>query len=98
MATRSGLSGTARFRGTLSSKNFVGEGWNAIVPHISGLQREASGRLSNFKQNDLLNMKRMLSMHASSMWESFRVSGEQFFQPGKSKGMLTSIIYIRSCY
>lgn len=96
MATRSGASDTARSSGALFSKNSVGEGWNAIVPHISGMQREASGRLSNFKQNDLLNMKRMLSMHTSSMWESLWVSGEQFFQPRKSKGMPTSTIYIRS--
>ena len=91
VATRSDASENAKSRGALSSKNFVGEGWNAIAPHISGLQREASGRLSNFKQNnlldkrfdDLLNTKRMLSMHCTSFWESFRVSGGQFFQPRK---------------
>lgn len=66
------------------SKNIAGESWNNIAPCVTGLQREASGRLSSFKQHlvegvESFDMKSQLSAHTKSVCDGITAFGECFF-------------------
>lgn len=95
MATRSGAMEIARSSGFLFPK-VAGHGWAISVPHISDLQREASGRLSSFKQKMVLeeglnsvNIKSLLPAHSNSIWARLGDFHKQLFR--HHKGMLTCL-------
>lgn len=83
-----------RISGLLSMGNAAGDGLNNIVSHISGLQREVSGRFSSFKVRHTLNKgvdlcdSKSLMLHSRSILERIRTSGCSFFH-GR-RGMLMS--------
>lgn len=93
MATRSGVLDIAKSNRFLSSKNVAGDGWSITLPHVSDLQREASGRLASFKPKVLLeeglcsfDMKSLLPLHGNSVWESVGEFHKKLFRV--DKGML----------
>ncbi|XP_010648933.1 cadmium-induced protein AS8 isoform X2 [Vitis vinifera] len=85
IATRNGALEFTRMSGLLSMGNAAGDGLNNIVSHISGLQREASGRFSSFKGRHTLNKgvdlcdSKSLMLHSRSILERIRTSGCSFF-------------------
>ncbi|PON94687.1 Cadmium-induced protein AS [Trema orientale] len=87
-ATRSVALEISRSNGFLFPKSVAGDGWTITVPHISDLQREASGRLSSFKQKVLLekglssfDVKSLLPGH--SKWPSVGEFHKQLFRNQK---------------
>ena len=92
MATRSGALDIAKSNRFLSSKNVVGDGWSITPPHVSDLQREASGRLASFKPKVLLeglrsfDVKSLPPLHSNSVWESVGEFHKKLFRG--DKGML----------
>ena len=89
MATGSGVMELARSSG-LVTKDIVGDGWNNIVPRISGLQTEAYRRFSSFKQKccldkefDLFDRKSKLPAFTRSISEILGTFGGRFFHPRK---------------
>lgn len=90
MATRSGALDIAKSNGFFSSKNVARDGWTITVPHVSDLQREASGRLTSFKQKMLLeeglnsfDVKSLLPLHSKSVWASLGEFHKNFFKGDK---------------
>ncbi|KAL5794650.1 hypothetical protein ACOSP7_003244 [Xanthoceras sorbifolium] len=74
----------------LNAKSFAMDGWNNIGPRISGLQREATGRFSNFKQKHFLekgvdscDAKSIMSVHIKSIHEGLGRFHVPFFGPHK---------------
>lgn len=100
MATRSGAVAIARSSGFLFPRSVAGDGWTITMPHISDLQREASGRLSSFKQKVLLeeqfnsfDVKSLLPAQSKSIWSSLQEFQKQLSR--HYKGMLMSTFYIQ---
>ncbi|XP_059656986.1 cadmium-induced protein AS8 isoform X2 [Cornus florida] len=89
-ATRSGALQLARSSGLLTSKYVAGDGWSSIEPHISGLQRQASGTFSSFKHKrfldnrvDLSDMKNRISLQTRSFFDHITKCSGNLLHPHK---------------
>jgi len=108
MATRAGALDIARSSGILSSKSVARDRWTTIIPTVSGLQKEVSGRLSSFKPKKLLDeglnsfdVKNQLAAH-KPIWESLRNFSEHLFRHQKGTSLVHSLngkpfILLKSC-
>lgn len=74
----------------MNAKCLATDGWNSIGPRFSGLQREATGRFSNFKQKHFLekgfdscDAKSMMSVRIKSIYEGLGRFHVPFFGPHK---------------
>ncbi|KAF9620549.1 hypothetical protein IFM89_013214 [Coptis chinensis] len=75
-----------------ATSNGFGDCWNHVGPRISGLQREASRRLSSFNQMhslshsiNLTEMKKRLNQHSRSFSECLQTIRNRDFQQRKRK-------------
>ncbi|XP_038698760.1 cadmium-induced protein AS8 isoform X2 [Tripterygium wilfordii] len=83
-AARSGALEFSQSKHLLSVSNVARGGWNNIAPRISGLHREARGRFSSFKENNLFgHMRCILPIHAMSISKGFERLGSHIFCPQK---------------
>ncbi|PIA30238.1 hypothetical protein AQUCO_05700148v1 [Aquilegia coerulea] len=80
------------YNSALFLSNGVGYGWNHVVPGISGLQREASRRMSGFRPMHSLNQGIDLSDMNKRMNDQFRSLSEclqrirnRDFRPGRKE-------------
>ena len=94
-ASKSGALEFARSSGFLSSKSLVGDGWTITVPLVSDLQREASGRLSAFKQKlffeegfNSFDVKSLFPAHSMPIWPSFGEFNKQLFRGNKGMSVI----------
>ena len=105
VATRSSALELARSNDLLSGKHVIWDGWKEILPCVSDLQREASGKFSSFRQKhlsieviDFFDMKRRLPLLTSSACESLQSFRSHlfcsrkgiYFVIKKSKSILSS--------
>ncbi|XP_058071632.1 cadmium-induced protein AS8 isoform X1 [Magnolia sinica] len=74
---RSGAFKFARSSALPIMKNVAGDGWNNVVPYVSGFNKEARGRLSGFKVDrsfglgiDLPELHKCVTYHVQSVLES----------------------------
>eukprot|EP00262_Sarcandra_glabra_P005879 TRINITY_DN17811_c0_g1_i1.p1 TRINITY_DN17811_c0_g1~~TRINITY_DN17811_c0_g1_i1.p1 ORF type:complete len:177 (-),score=25.72 TRINITY_DN17811_c0_g1_i1:312-842(-) len=89
-ATRSGAVEFCRSSAIPAVKNIAGDSWNLIGPHVSGLQREASGKICNFKVDhslgsgfDLNELKKSVTWHARPAFECFISFKDRCLPPDK---------------